>query len=298
MIDFNKSYDYFINSLLKMLYAIYNRACFDRLSKANNSLISQEGWMSLKLSQSHHKNLDIILERILSRAKEVVESDSFGAHDITVVGNQPLSLNSLSTNDDLIKLREIVNQIIIQNEGIQNYLGINLERLNLEYTLLSNISSRTEANKRGSQNYHRDIYHSFYRGVKIFYPFNYSVAEQFGPFSFIPLSKIGCNETPTKQGYSKKTIKERRFDLHPVIKRNLHNSITLKDRELIALDTYNCFHAGGYVTAPDFIRLIFQVVISPPQTPNKFSDIASNHLSRFFYFSLIRFRNILRRSIR
>ena len=298
MIVLKKLYDYFVSIFFLICYAIYNRANLANLFKSNSSFIGLEGWMSLALDKKYQNKLNNILESVSVRARHVVNNQFCGSHDTTIVGNQPLSLNSLCTSDELSELRKIVNQIFIENEAIGKYLGVNLNRLDIELTLLSNTSSGTEAKKRGSQNYHRDIYHSFFRGCKIFYPFIYSEEEQFGPFSFIPLSKIGSNETPAKLGYSKDSIKERRFDLHPLIKRNIPNSIIIKKRELVALDTYNCFHAGGYITAPDFMRLIFQVVISPTQTPNKFRDIASGHFTRFFYFSVVRARNLLRRSVR
>ena len=89
-------------------------------------------------------------------------------------------------------------------------------------------------------------------------------------------------------------MEQRRFDLHPLIIKALPNAIFLKEKELMAIDTYNCFHSGGYITSPSFIRLIFQVVVSPPQTPNRYSDITRNHFGRMLYFNLIRVRNILR----
>lgn len=180
------------------------------------------------------------------------------------------------------------------NPEVGEYLGLEVSQLSLELTLLSNINTQSGSPKVGSQNFHRDIYHSFYRGIKIFYAYNYREDLSDGAFSFIPLTMISANVRPSNKHYSRKTMQQRRFDLHPLITKALPEALILKEKELTAIDTYNCFHSGGYITSPSFIRLIFQVVVSPPQTPNRYNDITRTHFGRILYFTLIRVRNILR----
>ena len=89
-------------------------------------------------------------------------------------------------------------------------------------------------------------------------------------------------------------MKERRFDLHPLIVKAQPEAQILQEKVLTAIDTYNAFHSGGFIKTPNFIRLIFQVVVSPPQTPNKFNNITERHLGRMIYFNMIKVRNIFR----
>jgi hypothetical protein len=183
-------------------------------------------------------------------------------------------------------LNSITRSIIKKNKVIEQYLGCSLEFLDIELTLLANIKG--DLNKKGSQYFHRDIYHSYYRGLKIFYAYNYDDNLDSGGFRFIPLSEISSSQRPSLNKKFRSESKKFRFDRHPAITSKEDRAIKLKAKECVVIDTYNCFHAGGFINRDNFIRLIFQVVISPKWTPNRFKDITSNHFFRWVYFSLLK----------
>ena len=289
-----KSYIFIIDKIFKIIYVIWNRASFKKINKSIASDFDTFGFARLKISKEDKISLDLQLENIYRNAISAVDFSSRSSHDLSCVGNIPLSLESLATKDQIDELTKITLGILHLNPEVGEYLGLEVSQLSLELTLLCNINTLSGSPKVGSQNFHRDIYHSFYRGIKIFYAYNYSDDLGDGAFSFIPLTMISANDRPSNKHYSRKKMEQRRFDLHPLIIKALPEALILKEKELMAIDTYNCFHSGGYVTSPSFIRLIFQVVVSPPQTPNRYSDITRNHFSRMLYFNLIRVRNIIR----
>ena len=289
-----KLYIFIIDLIFKIIYVIWNRASFKKINKSIASDFNTFGFFRLKISEDDKIALDHHLENIYRNAISAVDNSSRSSHDLSRVGNIPLSLESLATKDQIDDLNKITLDILHLNPEIAKYLGLEVSQLSLEITLLANINTQRDSAKVGSQNFHRDIYHSFYRGLKIFYAYNYREDLSDGAFSFIPLNIISSNVRPSNKHYSRKKMEQRRFDLHPLITKALPEALILKEIELIAIDTYNCFHSGGYVTSPSFIRLIFQVVVSPPQTPNRYSDITRNHFARMLYFNLIRVRNILR----
>ena len=272
-----------------------NNASFDKIKKSDGGDLDIYGFTNLKFSKSEKKLLDLNLQIIYQNAIDAVDFyDKKNTHDLSKVGNMPLSLESLATKDQIQELYNISLEILKNNPEIGEYLGLEIPQLSLELTLLCNINNPENVTKMGSQNFHRDIYHSFYRGIKIFYAYNYLEDLNDGAFAFIPLNVIPANVRPLIRGYERKIMKERRFDLHPMIVNALHKALILKEKELTAIDTYNCFHSGGYITSSGFTRLIFQVVVSPPQTPNRYSDITHRHLGRMLYFNMLRLRNIFR----
>ena len=164
--------------------------------------------------------------------------------------------------DEVNLLNSIAKDIITSDPDIENYLGVKFDDLDIEITLLANSNKDIVDGKEGSQNFHRDIYHSFWRGIKIFYPYEYQTNDEYGPFTFIPSNIIQRYENPSLKNYSKANLSSIRFDKHPLITNNLDKAIKLKKHQLIAIDTYNCFHSGGFITTTDnFIRIIFSLII-------------------------------------
>ena len=296
MVKINNILYTFIEYALKLMYIFWNKASFTKLKMGKGKELEKYGFSLLKFSEKDKNSLDIILEKIYQNS---ITAHNFyngkSAHNLSIVGNLPLSLESLATKQEIEDLNNISHEILKNNPEILEYFGLEIPQLSLELTLLCNTTSPNLGPKVGSQNFHRDAYHSFYRGIKIFYAYNYREDLNDGAFSFIPLSSIGANVRPSKKEYRRKTMEERRFDLHPLIIKSASDAHLLKIKQLTAIDTYNCFHSGGYITSPSFIRLIFQVVVSPPQTPNRFSDIRNKHLGRMFYFNMIKLRNICRK---
>ena len=286
----------FVDKIFRYIYVFWNNASIKILNKSNGGDLDLKGFKELNLLESDKKALDDQLKKIYQNAQAAVSFyDGRSAHNLSNVGNMPLSLESLATKDEIDNLSEITQSILRANPEIGDYLGLEIPQLSLEITLLCNTTSQqTAERKEGSQNFHRDIYHSFYRGIKIFYGYNYKADFEHGAFTFIPLTSIPANVRPSNKGYARSKMKQRRFDLHPLIVNAQPETLVLQEKTLTAVDTYNAFHSGGYITTPNFIRLIFQVVVSPPQTPNKFKNITENHFGRMLYFNMIRVRNIFR----
>lgn len=278
--------------IFRRIYVLLNQASLFEMSLSDRSALGKFGFEKLAVNKIDGTKLDEILEKILSRARLLVEMGLTGAHDLSQVGNSPFLLESLATLDEIKELNSTTQSIIKNNEVIEQYLGCKLEKLDIELTLLANMKGK-EA-KKGSQYFHRDIYHSYYRGLKIFYPFNYDENHENGGFRFLPLTAISASHRPSLKKKFRSDAKKFRFDRHPAIMSKEDQAVQLKAKECIALDTYNCFHAGGFIKSDHFIRLIFQVVISPKWTPNKFKDITCNHFSRFLYFNLLKIRNFFR----
>ncbi len=292
-INFNQN---FTDKIFRLIYAFWNKASLKKLKKGNCGDFELLGFKELKFSKSDKMALDNQLKKIYQNAEAAVDFyDERSAHNLSNVGNMPLSLESLATKEEIDNLSEITQSILRSNPEIGEYLGLEIPQLSLELTLLCNTTSKNSAErKEGSQNFHRDIYHSFYRGIKIFYGYNYKADFDHGAFTFIPLTSIPANVRPSNKGYDKSKMKQRRFDLHPLIVNAQSETRILQEKVLTAIDTYNVFHSGGYITSPNFIRLIFQVVVSPPQTPNRFNNITERHFGRMLYFNMIRVRNIFR----
>lgn len=283
------------DSFFKFVYILINKASLKKLSFSDNSSLAKNGFKKFLNDTISLDELNNILKNITEKAYLIKDQNLIGSHDISRVGNQPFSIESLASRSEIEALNKIAREVICSDNEIENYLGLEIDKLDIEITLLANTNKDKVDGKEGSQNFHRDIYHSFWRGIKIFYPFNYMHDKEYGPFTFIPSNVIERYENPSFKNYSRDDMLTNRFDKHPLITRNLDRAITLKKNQMIAIDTYNCFHSGGFITTEDnFIRIIFQVVVSPPQTPNRFSDITSKHFSRMFYFFLIRLRNIFR----
>ncbi|MDC0983300.1 hypothetical protein OAR28_04405 [Amylibacter sp.] len=286
----------FIDRIFRLIYAIWNKASLAKLKESNGGEFDISGFSKLRFLESDKKALDEQLAKIQQRAVAAVDFyNGKSVHNLSNVGNMPLSLESLATKEEIDNLSKITKSILVSNPEIGLYLGLEIPQLSLDLTVLCNTTSPNSVDRKvGSQNYHRDVYHSFYRGIKIFYGYNYSEDPNDGAFSYIPLTSIGPSVKPSKKSYTKKIMNERRFDLHPLIVNALPKAQILKEKELTAIDTYNCFHSGGHINTPGFIRLIFQIVVSPPQTPDRFSDITNSHLGRMFYFNMIKIRNIFR----
>lgn len=286
----------FIDKIFELIYAFWNNASLKKLEKSYGNDFDVKGFKELNFLEKDKKSLDDQLGKIYENALAAVDFyKEKSAHNLSNVGNMPLSLESLASREEIDKLSEITQSILLSNPEIGEYLGLEISQLSLELTLLCNTTSQQSAErKEGSQNFHRDIYHSFYRGIKIFYGYNYKADFDHGAFTFIPLTSIPANVRPSNRGYDRNKMKQRRFDLHPLIVNAQPQTLVLQEKVLTAIDTYNVFHSGGYITSPGFTRLIFQVVVSPPQTPNKFNNIAERHLGRMIYFNMIRIRNIFR----
>ena len=286
----------FNDRIFRLIYAVWNKASLTKLKESNGGDLDITGFSKLKFLENDKKALDERLAKMYQNAVAAVDFyNEKSAHNLSSVGNMPMSLESLATKEEIDSLSKITQSILQSNPEIASYLGLEISQLSLELTVLCNTTSQNSVDqKEGSQNFHRDVYHSFYRGIKLFYAYNYREDLNDGGFSFIPLTSIGANVRPSNKLYPKKLMKERRFDLHPLIVNALPQAQVLKEKELTAIDTYNCFHSGGHITSPGFIRLIFQVVVSPPQTPDRFSNITASHLGRMFYFNMIRVRNIFR----
>jgi hypothetical protein len=286
----------FLDKIFRLIYVFWNRASLKKLEISNGDDLDLKGFKELKFLEKDKQALDDQLKKVYQNAEAAVDFyNGKSAHNLANVGNMPLSLESLATKEEIENLSKITKSILLSNPEIGEYLGLDISQLSLELTLLCNTTSQKSAErKEGSQNFHRDIYHSFYRGIKIFYAYNYKADSDHGAFLFIPLTSIPANVRPTNKGYDRSKMKERRFDLHPLIVNAQPETQVLQEKVLTAIDTYNAFHSGGYITTPNFIRLIFQVVVSPPQTPNKFNNITERHLGRIIYFNMIRMRNIFR----
>jgi hypothetical protein len=278
--------------IFRLIYVLMNHASLSDMRFSDRTSLGRLGFEKLIIDEENINKLNEILAKFLSRAQLMIKMDMTGAHDISQVGNMPFSLESLATLDEIQELNLITREIINKNDVIEQYLGCKLEKLNIELTLLANIKG--DNIKKGSQFFHRDIYHSFYRGLKIFYPFNYDENHENGGFRFLPLSEISSSHRPSLNNKFRTESKKYRFDRHPAVTAREGRAVLLKTKECIAIDTYNCFHAGGYINSDNFIRLIFQIVISPKWTPNKFKDITSSHFSRFLYFNLLKIRNFFR----
>ena len=286
----------FMDKIFRLIYVIWNKASLKKLNKSNGGDFDLTGFKKLNFLEKDKQALDNLLKKIYQNAEASVDFyNGKSAHNLSNVGNLPLSLESLATKEEIEELSLITQSILLSNPEIGEYLGLEIPQLSLELTLLCNTTSQQSAERKvGSQNFHRDVYHSFYRGIKIFYGYNYKADFDHGVFTFIPLTSIPANVRPSKKGYDTSKMKQRRFDLHPLIINAQPETQFLQEKVLTAIDTYNVFHSGGYIASPNFIRLIFQIVVSPPQTPNKFNNIIERHLGRMLYFNMIRARNIFR----
>lgn len=283
------------NYIFKIIYALWNKASLSKLNSISN--LSKLGYLKLKLNNSSKQKLDIELNEIYQKAlKNTKIFKGNSSYDLSKVGNLPLKLESLATKDQIKKLKDITREIMIENPQISDYLGLEVDRLSYDLTLLCNTTSDLN-NKVGSQNYHRDIYHSFYRGIKIFYGFNYNDKIDDGAFSFIPLNSISANIRPSKNKNFLTEMNKSRFDNHSLLNKHKKDALTLKKKELTAIDTYNSFHSGGFIKSQNFVRLIFQIVVLPPQNPEKYNNIAENHFQRTLYFYMIKIRNYFRTAI-
>lgn len=284
-----------MNIIFKTIYKLWNRASWSKINSVND--LSEKGYLKLKLNKNSKTKLDFELEKIYNKALDTVKFyKGNSVHDLSKVGNLPLNLKSLADKNQIKVLNDITNSIINENPQITDYLGLKLNQLSFDLTLLCNTTSDIKT-KVGSQNYHRDIYHSFYRGIKVFYGYNYNENIEDGAFSFIPLDAISSNVRPSTSKKFKYEMKQSRFDHHPLISKHKNKALVLKKRELTAIDTYNSFHSGGFIKTPNFVRLIFQIVVLPPQNPEKFNNIAEDHFQRTLYFYMIKFRNIFRKSV-
>ena len=244
----------FIDKIFQLIYIFWNKASLEKLKKSNCGDFVLKGFKELKFSENDKKALDEQLEKIYKNAEASVDFyTGKSAHNLSNVGNMPLILESLASKEEIKNLSEITQSVLRSNPEIGEYLGLEIPQLSLELTLLCNTTSPKSAeSKEGSQNFHRDIYHSFYRGIKIFYGYNYKADFNHGAFSFIPLTSIPANVRPSNKGYSRSKMKERRFDLHPLIVNAQPEAKVLQERVLTAIDTYNAFHSGGYITTPNF----------------------------------------------
>jgi len=272
----------------KLIYTFLNNASLSQLMAS--SQLTKSGAVNLRLDSSALEETNSILSKAIERASKIVPMFTSSCFDLSNVGSPPLSIESLCNREEIQKLTSVAKKLLIQNPVIHEYLGLPPEQLTLKLDFLCN--TETSSQPSGSQNFHRDSYHCFYRGLKIFYPFSYQASESYGPFRYIPLTSMSSSQRPSY--IRTRQFSEFRFSTHPAIKSREKEAQTLQPLTLTAIDTYNTIHTGGWITERKFIRLVFQISILPPFNPEHLNDISSSHMRRAFYFWLCKLHNKMR----
>ena len=124
-----------MNIIFKTIYKLWNRASWSKINSVND--LSEKGYLKLKLNKNSKTKLDFELEKIYNKALDTVKFyKGNSVHDLSKVGNLPLNLKSLADKNQIKVLNDITNSIINENPQITDYLGLNLNQLSFDLTLL------------------------------------------------------------------------------------------------------------------------------------------------------------------
>ena len=128
----------FIDKIFRLIYSFWNKASLKKLGKSNGEDFDLKGFKELNFLESDKKKLDDQLEKIYKNAEASVNFyNGKSAHNLSNVGNMPLSLESLATKEEINNLSEITQSILRSNPEIVEYLGLEIPQLSLELTSYS-----------------------------------------------------------------------------------------------------------------------------------------------------------------
>ena len=92
----------FTSLIFGLIYILINKASIKKIFLNRNSFLVKKGFKefnNIKLEE-----LNNILSNISERASKVKNIGLIGSHDISRVGNEPFSIESLSTKEEIIIL--------------------------------------------------------------------------------------------------------------------------------------------------------------------------------------------------